>query len=71
LGEKKRKKNENLKEYSKIFQFSAMESSKWININESKCWHFQPKKEKKTLKKQLGEREENKTGNNVEYSRIF
>jgi hypothetical protein len=28
LGEKKGKKEENLKQYSKIFQFSAMESSK-------------------------------------------
>jgi hypothetical protein len=31
-----------------------MESSKWINNSESKCWHFQPKKKKKKLKKKIG-----------------
>jgi hypothetical protein len=49
LGEKKGKKEENLKQYSKIFQFSAMESSKWININKN-VDIFNPKEKKKNLK---------------------
>jgi hypothetical protein len=56
LGEgKEKKKTKNNLEYSRIFQFSAMESSKRIKM----LTFTTPPKKKQNLKKNLREKKEN------------